>query len=504
MKIAITGASGNIGQAVLKELLKLDFIEYFNVLGHKKKTTNKLLKSNRKYKDKIHLIMGSLNNNDVCLELIKDMDLVINMAGVIPPASDKHPKTAVEVNELGVKTLINAIESYNKDIKLIHLSTVDLYGNRTEKHPYGTTQDPLLISPFDIYALTKLRGEFYILESNINNWCVLRQTAMLYDDILFKNISDGIMFQTAFNSPLEWSTAKDTTTLFKRIITSEHNNLLNKDNFWNKCFNIGGVEENKLTYYETLNEGFKIIGGSTKDFFNTNYDSLRNSHGMWFSDSEKLDNLFHYKNESVSDFWASVYKSHKYFSISKIFPKKLIKKIVIDRLLKDENAPRYWINNNDEARVTAFFGGYDEYNNIPKKWDDFYLFSDSEKYIKTKKEPNLINYYFDINKNDKDITIEDLKNVAAAHGGRLTSNTYSNNVYEKLEWETQNKERFIARPYTILRCGHWFNISYKEYAWDFDSLSKKDKIYASIWLDSHKDGENHFYYFDSDFKARIK
>ena len=56
------------------------------------------------------------------------------------------------------------------------------------------------------------------------------------------------------------------------------------------------------------------------------------------------------------------------------------------------------------------------------------------------------------------------------------------------------------KPYSII-CGHWYNISYKEYKWDFDRLSKKDKIYASIWYDSHQKNENNLYSFDENFNA---
>ena len=502
MKIAITGATGNLGKSVLKELLKLDFVETINILGHNKKRTEDLIKKNKKYKKKIHVVMGSLDDIESCRSLIKDMDIVINSAGVIPPLSDSKPNIAVKTNEIGVKTLVSAIEEENKT-KLIHISTIDVYGYRNEKHPSGRIEDPLIPSVYDIYGITKMRGEYAVLESNINSYVVLRQTAMLYDDILMKNISSEIMFQTAFNSPLEWITDKETGTLFKNIIIKEHNMELNYDNFWNKCFNVGGCRENKNTYYESIDIGFKIIGGNVPDFFNTNYDSLRNSHGIWLTDSDKLEDLFHYKSITYSEFWDKVKRKYWYFSIAKILPKKWIKKRFIDKLLDKKHSPSNWVKVNDDARITAFFGSKENYYNIDNDWNNFNLSCKSEGYENSKNNPNLINYYYDVDKDIKDITIDDLRNVATAHGGRLISNEY-NNPYQKLEWETQDKEIFMAKPYTILKCGHWYNTSYKVYAWDFDRLSKKDKIYASIWLDSHDKSENNYYYFDDNFNAMIK
>ena len=56
----------------------------------------------------------------------------------------------------------------------------------------------------------------------------------------------------------------------------------------------------------------------------------------------------------------------------------------------------------------------------------------------------------------------------------------------------------------MLRAGHWMNPIYKEYVWDFDRLSKKDKIFAGIWYDSHAEDENMRYGFDENFEAHAE
>ena len=105
----------------------------------------------------------------------------------------------------------------------------------------------------------------------------------------------------------------------------------------------------------------------------------------------------------------------------------------------------------------------------------------------------------------EDITIEDLMNVAKLHGGKLLSKEFKKgDVYAKLEWENSDGETFIARPYTILRGGHWWNPLYVKYIWDFDRLCKKDKIYAAYWYDSHDENENHCYYMNDQYEALMK
>lgn len=513
IRIAILGAGGNMGAELFSCLAKEEFVSELKILNFDNKGTKRILRKNRQFKEKFTVINGSITQIDKVGELIKDVDYVIDLAAAIPPESDKFPRHAIEANEIGPKVLTKAIEEVNvEQPKLLYVSTVGLYGDRCEKHLFGEVGDPLLISPFDIYSLTKMRGEFAVLESNVKCWTVIRQTAMFYDDMMNKNISDGLMFHTCINSPLEWSTARTSALLFKNILLKDIKGELDEDNFWRHCFNLGGGLENRITGFEAMNDGFYMIGSSLFDFFEPNYNAIRNFHGLWFSDGYKLDNLFHFQNETVGQFWRHVLNKHKYFKIAKIIPNKLLKSLIIKPLLKDNNAPMYWYRHNDEAKMLAYFNGSKTYESLPKKWSDFNVLAlgksrdgNSVDYEKIKSNPTRINHYFDIDKDRKMIDIEDLKMVANAHGGKLISTNFeTGDIFKKMEWENSDGERFFACPHTVLICGHWFNISYKEYAWDFDRLSKKDKIYAQIWYDQHSKDENRFYYYDDEFNSHYK
>ena len=185
--------------------------------------------------------------------------------------------------------------------------------------------------------------------------------------------------------------------------------------------------------------------------------------------------------------------------------------MIIKPLLKDKNAPRYWIDNNDIARICAFFGDLDRYNNIPKSWKDYpLLFNNTfpnidKSYDELRKEVSYIDCGYDNNKDIYELDIDDLKNVARLRGGKLISKEYKKgDIYQKLDWEDQDGNIFKARVYTILGCGHWFNISYKENIWDYDRLAKKDKLLASLWYDTHEKGENKKYYYNDNFIAKIE
>ena len=165
MKIAVTGVTGNMGVQALNELLKIPDTEYRLLILPNDKRVRRLKRDHKKDIKRIEIIYGNIADKSACERLIDGVSYVINMAAVIPPHSDQHPELAIECNEKGVGVLVDAIERANPQPKLIHISTMALYGNRNEKHLWGRVGDPLLISPYDIYSLTKMRGEFKVLES---------------------------------------------------------------------------------------------------------------------------------------------------------------------------------------------------------------------------------------------------------------------------------------------------------------------------------------------------
>lgn len=503
MKICLFGAAGHMGFPTLEEFIKIPEVESVRVLLEKKYKRNKLVESlAKKNPGKIEILYGTVASKDDVIKSVEGCAYLFNLAAAIPPRADKFPVDSYNANEVGVKNIVEVLEA-RPEIKLIDITTVALYGHRNPVNPWVRVGDPLFPGIFDFYTVHKLRGEFAILESSIPNWAIIRQSAMIYLDMLTANMSDGLMFHTPFNNAIEWSTAEDSGRLLANIVRADLKGELNYDNFWKKIFNLGSGEESRISGYDTVQGGFSLFGGDAKDFFEPHYNCTRNFHCGFFADGEELNNLFHYREDNVHDYWGKILKAHPVFKMAKPVPPGLIKRFTILKIMKDSNAPAYWYKHNDVARLTAFFGSKEKYENLPKKWENFKLWD----YQEAKKIENYkpIDYGFDINKKDSEITYDDLVNAAKKHGGKLLATSFKKgDVYTKLEWETQDGEKFKARPYTVLRGGHWYNKLYKEYVWEFDRLSKKDKIYAEIWYDSHEKDENFTYWFDENLEAHIK
>lgn len=504
MKVALLGAAGHMGFPSLIEFLKINEIECVNVLLEQKYKRNKLVrKLSRKNPGKIGIFYGNIANIDDIKKVVKGCSYVFNLAAAIPPRSDKFPHDSYLANEVGIKALVEVLEK-QPETKLIDVTTMALYGHRNPyKKLWERVGDPLIPSVYDFYTTHKLRGEFAILESNIPYFTIIRQTAMIYLDMLTANMSDGLMFHTPYNDALEWSTAEDSARLLANVIREDLEGHLNFENFWRKIFNLGAGEESRISGYETLNSGFQLFGGSAKDFYQPNWCCLRNFHGGFFVDGDELEKLFHYRKDNITNYWRKILKAHPILGFGKLVPKKLIRKFSIEKTLKDSNSPKYWYEHGDEARIIAFFGSMEKYKNMPEKWDNFELWD--YKSNRNLKQYKPIDYGFNIDKNDTEITLEDLQNVAKKHGGKLLTTSFkTGDVYSKVQWENSDGEKFIARPFTVLRGGHWWNPLYTSYVWDFDRLSKKDELYAQYWYDSHDKNEDHCYYFDENLNAKIK
>lgn len=324
------------------------------------------------------------------------------------------------------------------------------------------------------------------------------------------------MFHTCFNAPIEWVTARDSGLLLKNLIAKDVAGELAQE-FWHKCYNIGGGARNRVTGYDTFDEGFKIIGGSTEKFMKPQWNSLRNFHCMWFEDSGVLNDYLDFQKEDVKDYWQEILQKHSYYHIARIIPAKLISKLAIERLLKDENAPRKWINSKDAGRVKAFFGSKDNISCMPTDWDNYPVLAkgqlaDGSIDYDEMRDIELIGRHgyrldhgYDESKPDSELSIVDMRSAAAFRGGRCVSeNMTKGDLYTKLEWECHDGHRFWASPYTVLKAGHWCPECCQPQPWDYDRLSKFMPFYAQVWYDTHARGEDCIYYFDKDRNAKYE
>lgn len=509
-KVLLTGASGSMGSAVLEELLKDKSLDLLILLRRKRRNEKLASSLKRKYGNSVEIVFGDLSNFDDCIAVVDMVDYIVHCGAIIPPAADHDSELTINSNYIGTRNLVHAAKegrNANK-VRFINIGSVAEYGNRNYPAHWGRVGDPLYVSAYDVYGCTKVRAERCVVESELNYWVSLRQSGVLYDKILFNNLNDGLVFHTPWNSFIEWATDRDSGVLIYNLIKKDMTGKLDPD-FWRKCYNIGNGEGARVTGFETLERGINMLGRSAKEIFKPHWSVSRNFHCFWYLDSDKLEEYLEYRSETFESFFDNLSRKFWWFKLGKPFP-RTISKLAIQRLFSNSNSPMYWLKNKEEGKVNAFYKSREEYEKLPRKWEDFSLIKskdvldfDSAKILDLRGKDNLsesdiaflrdneyrgenraviLSHGYDETKSDEDLDITDMQAAAKFRGGKVLSAPAGKiDLYAKLEWECHKGHKFMASPYAILKAGFWCPECEEITPVEVNPETKDIPFFAQIW-----------------------
>ena len=498
--VALTGTSGAMGGEALLSLLQSDKnLTVRCILFEKEKRVPKFVKNTlKKYKQRVFAFKGDIAHYDDCVKLIDGADYVINCASLIPPKADHDPEGTYQSNFVGTKNIVDAIAASGREIGYVHIATVALYGHRAYPHLWGRVGDPIISSDYDVYSKFKLKAEKYVLESGLKKFVSLRQTAVMHKYMFENNLKDGLMFHTSWNCVLEWVSDADSGVLCRHLVERDLEGRL--QGFWNRIYNIGGGESCRVSGFETIDGGFKIMGKGAKNFFKPNWNIARNFHGVWFYDSDELEDFLQFRSESFEDFWKRMAKAHPCFKAGKIVPAPVISALAIKKLFKNTNSPKYWLKHNKEGRIKAFFGGRDAYEKIPDKWENYNLLCEGRledgsavdyaalRDIKNAK-PLLLDHGYDGSKPLESLELDDLKQAAGFRGGKCLAKSYSyEDLHNKILWKCREGHEFALTPYTVLKGGYWCPHCCEPKPWRYGAVADIP-FYGQVYFDSHDASE---------------
>lgn len=136
----------------------------------------------------IRIVWGDLTNYQDVLNGVMGADYVLHVGGMVSPAADYFPKKTLKVNTTAAQYIVDAVKAQpNSDrIKVVYIGSVAQTGHRNAPVHWGRTGDPINISVYDHYAISKTIAERIFVESGIKHWACLRQTGILCPELLFK------------------------------------------------------------------------------------------------------------------------------------------------------------------------------------------------------------------------------------------------------------------------------------------------------------------------------
>ncbi len=487
--VFLTGATGNMGFAGFKELYERKHMYNIVLLvyeGEKKEKLEKL----EPYKDdpSVRIVYGDLVNYEDVLKCVEGCDIVLHVGGMVSPAADYFPKRTLEVNVKAMENIVKAVKAQDNadSIKVVYIGTVAQTGDRNIPTHWGRTGDPIQISVYDHYALSKTVAEKILAESGLRYWVSLRQTGILYPEIL-KNM-DPIMFHVPVNGVLEWVTVEDSGRLCAKVCNDKV-----PEDFWRRFYNISSGPDYRITNYEFEVMLLNAIGMRGKDIpkklFQPNWFILQNFHGQWYTDADLLEEYLHFRlNVPIKEYFKRLAtKAPSFYKLSAIAPTEMLKK---NMMMPLANTPLYgtqaWTANGIKDRVTAFYGSMEKYKSIPEKWKDF------EIVIPDKQEMSYLDHGYDESKDFNSLKISDMKKAAAFRGGKCLSKVMGKDMYEPLEWKCAHGHKFSMSPNLVLRGGHWCP-ECMPLPWRYDEIAKKNPFFAQVWYSHHSEDENNVY-----------
>lgn len=364
-RVFLTGATGVMGSAGLKELT--NYPENYNVtvLARDSKKNHKKLEAYEKLGVKV--IWGDLLDRDKVREGVMNADIVLHVGGMVSPMAEHFPEKTMKVNVDSMKIIAEITKEIEKReservIKIVYIGSVSQYGSKLPPCHWGRVGDPQRAAKFDAYAESKILAEKVLIDAGLKKWTSIRQTAILHAGLL-KKANDPVTFHVPLMGVIEWISTEDSGRLLERLCRDDV-----PEEFWGKCYNAGGGEAFRLTNLEFERGILKAMGCPPPEkIFETNWFATRNFHGIWFEDSDDLDNILHYRGkDTFEDALKRISSSlPSYYKLAPLVPAPFIKYYMKKIASTPGLGPLSWLKNNEEKRIAAAWGSREEYAGIP-------------------------------------------------------------------------------------------------------------------------------------------
>lgn len=468
--VFLTGASGNMGREGLKYLLEKRDRFRVVALVLPTKSDRRILSAWDGDPD-LTVVWGDLTNYEDVLKGVTGADYVLHVGGMVSPLADCDSKLTARVNIGGIRNILRAIRAQPDPdrIKLVYIGSVAQTGDRNPPLHWGRTGDPIRISRFDCYAVTKTIAEREVIESGLRYWVSLRQTAILHANRVHPVRLDPIMFHVPLRGVFEWITAEDSGRLLANVCADDV-----PEHFWRRIYNIGGGAGCRVTNYEFLLSAFAALGLGKRHLealFDPQWFALRNFHGQWFEDSDSLEDLLHFRRQTSDDF-------HVYFrkhapilaalhAAVPAFAFRMARKLVLEPFANGS-----WNRHAADDLIEVFFGPRACRQSIPG-WGALDI-------ARPSRQPLRLLHGYDERCPPPEFDVDVMKTAAEFRGGRFLSPRMTRgDLTGRLLWQCAFGHRFEASPALILLAGHWCPRCLPP-PWNDEEVARRNPFFAQV------------------------
>jgi nucleoside-diphosphate-sugar epimerase len=465
-RIFLTGASGYMGRAVLDALLERS--DHFSVVALVLPTEQDRRIIASYLKRGVEVVWGDLTNYEDVLEGVTGADFVLHVGGLVSPLADTQPELTMKVNVGAAENIVRAIHSQPESdrVHLVNIGTVAQTGNRPPPIHWGRIGDPIKISIFDTYALSKTIAESIIVDSGLRNWVSLRQTGIVR--LRATEPLDPIIFHTPLEGVLEWVTARDSGRLLANVCEDSV-----PQDFWGRIYNIGGGQPNRLTNLELFERTLGATGvRDIRRVFEPHWFGLRNFHGHWFSDSDQLEAIVPFRTQTLDEYITEQSLQVPWYTrLGSAIPRLVRRRM--ERAAREPRGTLYWLDHGDEAYIEAYFGSREVWKTI-RGWEDFRI-------VRPTETPMRLNHGYDEQKEREEFSIKDVQDSARFRGGECLSKDMVRGDWRSvLRWRCHAGHEFSASLNLILMGGHWCPTCIGDPT-TYSQLAQHSRFFHQVW-----------------------
>ncbi|MNO14179.1 putative epimerase/dehydratase [compost metagenome] len=490
-RIMITGAAGNMGGETLKllrkDLAKCDLLlfDLDNAHSHEKL---------REYEGVagIKVVYGNLLDRSLVYECVKDADIILHIAAFVSPAADQFPERAMQINYGSAKNIVDSIKKCGRErvTRFVNIGTIAETGDRMPPIHWGRVGDPLKPSVYDYYAVSKIAAERMVIESGLSYWVSLRQTGIMGPAM--SKIQDPIMFHNCLENVLEYVSDRDSGRLMRNLCIADIDGTLGEE-FWQHIYNIGGGESCRVSTLDMYRVLYGKLGITNLDHvIDPKWYATRNFHGQYYLDSDKLEEYFHFRRDSMEYFYQSYLDNlGALVPVAKVITKlpggqkfmgAMIKRTMKKQAVKERGTVRF-TEDNDIEKIDAYWGSKKNWEEIPAKLSDMKEFNEWDNVIK-------LDHGYNEEKPASQLNLEDMKGAAKFRGGECLSTKMTTGDWTgKLEFKCAFGHTFSASPKLVLEAGHFCPECERE-SWNYKERAKREPFFAQVWnpLQGKNDG----------------
>lgn len=156
MKILVTGGLGFIGSNFIRHMSEEAGAFEFVVIDAQKYGSNESNLKELEYK----FVKGNICDYELMSKLVKNTDAIVNFAAETHvDRSISSPYSFIESNVIGTYTILEAMRNVNLDVKLVHVSTDEVYGDIEE----GSFNEDNGLKPSSPYSASKASADMFVL-----------------------------------------------------------------------------------------------------------------------------------------------------------------------------------------------------------------------------------------------------------------------------------------------------------------------------------------------------